>query len=152
MATKTKKTPAQKKTAAKKIAAPKLITDIVKTFEDACKVLNIQAKLLPDFTMLEVNMAKALMAHYKLIIIAKALNEGWEPNWNDSNEIKYTNYFRIEASKSKPAGFGFSGSYCGTWGTHTTVGSRLCFKSSTLAMYASDHFKDLFIDYFLIKK
>jgi hypothetical protein len=54
----------------------------IKTFEDACKALKINFTPAADLT-------KDELAYMKLKIIAKALNEGWVPNWNNWDEWKY---------------------------------------------------------------
>jgi hypothetical protein len=83
------------------------ITDRVKTFDDACKVIGLKPD---DYGTLHTpkqitQYQKHLYAHLKLMIIAEALNEGWKPNWDDSSEWKYYPYFDM---RSKGAGFGFS--------------------------------------------
>jgi len=125
----------------------------IKTFEDACKALKLDAKkVLPDVSAMPKKHQAALIAHSKLIIITEALNEGWQPNWNDDNEWKYYPWFVVKASEKKPAGFGFSVTDFALWGTDTGVGSRLCFRSSELALYAAKQFEKLYIDYFLIQE
>jgi hypothetical protein len=122
----------------------------IKTYEGACKSIGLNPKSLPKVSALPIKHRNALVAHYKLIIIAQALNEGWEPNWNDSSECKYYPWFEVKATKNTPAGVGFSYSLCDRWYTSSTVGSRLCFKSSELALYAGKQFKKLYKDYFII--
>lgn len=122
----------------------------IKTFNDACKALKLNPKDLPIVTMLPEKQQKAIIAHYKLIIIAQAINTGWEPNWNDNNENKYYPYFYYEADKSKPSGFGLAFVGCGDRVTFADVGSRLCFKSREIAKYAAIQFMDLYEDYFII--
>lgn len=117
----------------------------IKTFADACKALKIKTKL-PDVSALPKKHQKAIIAHYKLVIIAQALNNGWEPNWNDWNEYKYYPWFEIKKGTS---GFGFSGTHCAYWRTGTAVGSRLCFKTRDLALYAGKQFEKLYKEYFL---
>ncbi|MCC6867050.1 MAG: hypothetical protein IT280_12920 [Ignavibacteria bacterium] len=122
----------------------------IKSFEDACKARKIDPKALPEVSMLPVIHQKAIVAHYKLIIIAEAINDGWQPNWNDSNEWKYYPWFEVETDEDRPAGFGFScTSYVG-WSTITSVGSRLCFKTRETAVYAGKQFADLYKEYMLI--
>jgi hypothetical protein len=124
----------------------------IKTFADACMALKLDPKKLPDVSMLPVIHQKAIISMYKLTIIVEALNEGWKPNWNDSNEAKYSTWFEIKADKKRPSGFGFSGTYYDSWYTnsHTDCGSRLCFKSSELALYAGKQFASEYKDLFLI--
>ena len=123
----------------------------IKSFEDACAALNISTDV-PVVATLPLKHQKALVAHYKLITIAEALNEGWEPNWNDSDERKYFPWLEVEASEEQPAGVGFSHAYYDYGHSTSLVGSRLCFKSSELAMYAGEQFADLYAEYFLITK
>jgi hypothetical protein len=126
------------------------MSEKIKTFKDACDALKLQSDALPDVSALPEKHRNAITAHYKLIIIAQALNEGWEPNWNDSYEYKYYPWFEIIASANKPAGFGFSDTDYDFWNTHTNVGSRLCFKTRELALYAGEQFEELYKEYFLI--
>lgn len=124
----------------------------IKTFEDACKHLGLDPVALPDVSKLPVKHQKAITANYKLTIIAEALNDGWQPNWNNWNEYKYYPWFEVEASEEQPAGSGFSrSSYVGSH-SGTYVGSRLCYKSSELARYAASQFEDLYKDYLLIQQ
>jgi hypothetical protein len=121
----------------------------IKTFEDACKALGIEPTV-PDFSMMPQKHQKALAAHSKLIIIAEAVNEGWTPNWSDTDEYKYELFPDIEEDSSKPSGFGLSYYDYDDWATYTTVGSRLCFQSREKAKHTFETFKELFEDYLLI--
>jgi hypothetical protein len=89
----------------------------IKTFEGACKALGIDAKKLPDVSMLPADHQDAIIAHYKLVIIAQALNEGWKPDWSDYNQYKYYPWFNVR-SGSGLSYFDFVG-----WTTH--CGCRL---------------------------
>ena len=122
----------------------------IKTFNDACKALKLKPTL-PNVSALPKKHQKALLAHYQLIIIAEALNEGWQPNWNNG-ESKYYPWFEIKANEKNPSGFGFSTTHCVYWRTLADVGSRLCFKSNKLALYAGKQFEKLYKDYLLITK
>ncbi len=119
------------------------ITDRVKTFEDACKVLNLD-KVKIGIGGLDED-APSIVAYTKLVIIAKALNEGWKPNWSDSNEYKYVPWFK------EKSGFGLSYDVYDGWVTFTAVGSRLCYKSRELAEYAGKQFADLYNEFLTIK-
>lgn len=122
----------------------------IKTFEDACKALNISTDV-PDFSKSPAHHQKALIAHYKLVIINEALNEGWKPNWGDWNEAKYYAWFDFKRGSDKSSGFGFS-YYVWTYShTYTGVGARLCYKTSDLAKYAGKQFENLYKDYFLLE-
>lgn len=68
----------------------------IKSFEDACKALGIDATL-PDVSAIAERDGQALIATYKLTIIARALNAGWVPDWNN-NEPKYWPWFDMSGS------------------------------------------------------
>ena len=121
------------------------ITKKIKTFEDACQVLNLDPTHLPIVDLLTEKDRKSIIAYYKLTIIIRALNEGWEPNWKDSNEFKYYNYLFVRSGSC------FVYSYTYFTNSDTFLGSRLCFKSSELAKYALSQFNNLYEDYLLIK-
>lgn len=126
------------------------ITDKVKNYEDACQALGLNPLALPDVCALPEKDREYVISNYKLVIITRALNEGWEPNWNDDSEYKYFPWFEVDADDERPAGFGFSGTFYDSWITYSTVGSRLCFKSSELALYAGKQFEELYIKQQLI--
>ena len=121
----------------------------IKTFEDACIALKIDTTV-PDFSATPVKHQKALIAHYKLVIIVEAVNEGWEPDYSNNKEYKYELWPDVIEDKTKPSGFGLSYNGYGGWATLTTVGSRLCFKSGEIAEYTFETFKQLYEDYLLI--
>ena len=123
----------------------------IKSFEDACVSLGIQPAV-PDFSNTPEQHRKAFEAHYKLVIIAEALNQGWQPNWSDPHQLKYYPWFEVKANEDNPAGFGFWYTDYDCDLTRTAVGSRLCFKSSELALYAGKQFEDLSKEYFLFLK
>ena len=120
------------------------ITERIKTFEDACAYLDLNPiDVLPPETIYN---AKFLIASAKLAIITKALNEGWEPNWDNSSEWKYYPWFDIRSS-----GGGFSFYVYGGGTTRSFVGSRLCFKSRGLATYAGTQFLYIYKDFMTIE-
>lgn len=129
----------------KQVALYDNITDRVKSFEDACQVLGISTNV-PEVKGLPRKHQKAIIANYKLIVIAEALNEGWKPNWQDSDEYKYYPWFDM----SNPAGVGFSYTSFAASSTNANIGSRLCLKNRELAIYFGQTFTDLFNDSLLL--
>lgn len=103
------------------------ITDRVKTFEDACEVLGYA-------------IPKNMHVVDKLKVIAKSLNEGWTPDWNNSSQYKYVPYFKWN-------GTAFVSHDYNTWYGYSIVGSRLCFRSAELARYAAEQFNDLYNEF-----
>ena len=69
-----------------------------------------------------------------LILISKALNGNWQPDWSNSNEYKYFPYF-TSASVLR-----FSAAHYGYGIALTFIGSCLCFKNRELAEYAGKQF------------
>jgi hypothetical protein len=67
----------------------------IKTFEAACKALKIKATV-PTFEEAPEKHRKAMLAHFKLVLITEALNEGWKPNWNNFNEDKYYQWWDMQ--------------------------------------------------------
>lgn len=122
------------------------ITDRVKTFDDALAIVGASEnlKILLAYNGQDKDML-ASVAHAKLSIIAKALNEGWQPDWNDDDECKYYPWFKWDRSAS-----GFSYGDCRCDRSHSFVGSRLVFKTSELAIYAGKQFTSLYNDLFTL--
>ena len=116
----------------------------IKSFEEACLALGLDPTQLPVVANLPEKDQNAIIAFYKLTIIIRALNEGWEPNWKNWDEYKYYNYFFVRSG----SGFVYSFTHCASAYSH--LGSRLCFKSRELAEYALSQFKELYLQYLLI--
>ncbi len=118
----------------------------IKSFEDACKKLGIEA-LLPDFGMIPEKSQIPMLAHYQLCIIVEAINGGWVPDWTDWSQYKYYAWFRMGSA----SGSAFSYDDYANWTSHSTASSRLCFKTREMAEYAGKQFEQLYKDYFVIE-
>lgn len=111
----------------------KKITERVKSYEDALEVLGRTSSNLSN--------VPHIAAYEKLTTIIEALNEGWFPNWNNSNEAKCYLYFNMEN------GFQFIGvRLCYQY---LCVSSCLFFKNFELAEYAVKQFIDLYKQFYL---
>lgn len=75
---------------------PKLITDRVKSYEDALRILNRE-----HFD--ETNLNTREIARRKLEIIIEAINEGWKPDFMNKKQVKWYCYLYINNT-----GFGCS--------------------------------------------
>ncbi|MDR3141942.1 MAG: hypothetical protein LBU37_09495 [Tannerellaceae bacterium] len=124
---------------------PKDIAKSVKTYADACAIIGIEP--IVDEVLLKLGFAKDEIAYRKLKTIAKALNEGWEPDWTNSNQNKYWPWFLYN-----PNSAGLSCALTAHAASHasTSIGSRLCFKTHELAAYARENFRDLYFEYLFI--
>lgn len=127
------------------------ITDRVKTYEDACKVLGVEP--INEQNAKAQGFRSDEIARRKLETIAAALNEGWKPDWNNTDQYKYYPYFYIqENAKGKgSAGLSCANAYSAAANASANVGSRLCFYASRLARYAGNQFTDLY-EQILIEK
>lgn len=126
---------------------PMKITDRVKTFEDVLDVLGGTSSDVKDLLTYKTDDPDVISsrAHLKLTLIARALNEGWTPDWTDSSQYKYIPWFRHKS------GFGLSFNVYVHGHTLANVSSRLCFKSRELAEYAATQFADIYNDFLTIK-
>lgn len=125
------------------------ITDLVKSYEDACDLLGIDPiGSLPDVSRCMSQDRKSLIAFHKLTIITRALNEGWEPDWTNPNESKWFNWWHVD---TETAGLGFAYSNDAPSTTDALVGSRLCFRTEALSDYAAEQFMPLYEEYLLLK-
>ena len=133
-------------TKAKKIkeSSPEFDYTTIKTFEDACKKVNTDPAKLPDVSGILEEFAKPIIAAYKLLIIYKAINNEWKPDWSNWDQYKYYPLFEVLSS-----GFGFSDSLYTYVYSHSTVGSRLCTDTWEKALYIAEQFKAEYQEYFL---
>lgn len=116
----------------------------IKSFEDACQKENIDPTKLPDVSMIPEEFRKPIIAAYKLLVIYKAINDCWVPDWNNHDQYKYYPWYGVLSS-----GFGFSCSTCGYSHSSSDVGSRLCTNSAEKAMYIAEQFETEYREYFL---
>lgn len=132
----------------KETFAPQKITDRIKTFDDVINALDEQSRTNLG-TFLAYNGVNDILvsskAHAMLVAVAKVLNEGWTPDWENSSQCKYVPWFK------QNSGFGISFDVVVYWITYTAVGSRFCYKSEELAEYAATQFADLYNDFLTIK-
>ena len=126
------------------------ITNRVKSYADACKVLCIEP--MDEDSMKAQGFRPDEIARRQLETITEALNEGWKPNWADTDEYKFYPWFYIEVSEVQTegavnganAGLSFALTYGAAATTGANVGSRLCFHDRETARYAGRTFTDLY--------
>lgn len=123
------------------------ITNIVKTYEDACKVLRVEPisrktnmvmftsdRDTSEVFTLSILQSANFLALLKLETITAALNEGWKPDWEDKRQTKWSVWYDAEMKK-----FWFD-----ECSMQSTSSSRLYFKTRDLAEYAAKQFGDLY--------
>ena len=126
------------------------ITNRVKSYADACKVLGIEP--MDEDSMKAQGFRPDEIARRQLETITEALNEGWKPNWADTDEYKYYPYFYIEVSEVQTeddtygASAGLSCAHTISAATYASayLGSRLCFHDRETARYAGRTFTNLY--------
>lgn len=151
---------------------PADVRDRVKTFEDACEELGEHHAFVAAFRIAEANGAfgSDTIAYLKLRIVVAALNEGWEPEYNDS-EYRWYPWFYFytnkeiddmdEEQKSEWCRcVGRSNNYAYANGglsyafanyafsiSNSFSGARLAFKTKELAEYAGKQFIEIYRDF-----
>ena len=115
------------------------ITEKIKTYEDALKETGRPD--VPDMSAFPEDMRKHFTALYKMVVIVEALNEGWKPDWNNTDERKCYPWFWMS-----PSSFAFCGSACDYEYARAGSGSRHKLKSYELADYCGKQFEDIWKD------
>lgn len=122
----------------------KEVTEVIKSFEDAVKATGRPAT--PDFSNVPEYLREYFEGQYQMVVIAEALNEGWKPNWGNSDEPKYFPYFWHEDADDEEAvssGFVFAFTHYISSSASAGNGSRLCFRTRALAEYAGKQFIEI---------
>lgn len=138
----------------------------IKTFEDACREIGIDAEAW-NRDKISLGLEPDVLAFLKLRIIVKALNEGWEPQFTE-DECRYYPWFILytreeynkldEEEKSRVVfrsdyhASALGGVSCATAasdssGASAYIGVRLAFKTSELAAYCGRQFLDIWADF-----
>lgn len=138
----------------------------IKTFEDACHEIGIDAEAW-NRDKISLGLEPDVLAFLKLRIIVKALNEGWEPRFTE-DECRYYPWFILYTGEeynkldeeekscvvfrsyySADAFGGVSYAYANnvSSGTDANIGVRLAFKTSELAAYCGRQFLDIWADF-----
>ena len=151
------------------------VTERIKTFADACRELGSEHPLVEEYEAVTercVGLSNELLAYLKLRIICAALNEGWEPQFTE-DEWRYYPWFYLYTQTelddmgdgekqerriidtadyvTEYAGFSSASSYGTPSLTNAYIGSRLCLRSSDLAISCGKQFIELWADLNLIK-
>ena len=141
---------------------PQNVMERIKTFEDAVAELSNRAmngdkdagKLLDEWTIIIFTAnSKDLLAYLKLRIITYALNEGWEPEFEEVTEPRSYPCFYLPASRvvgrDAVCGLVYSYKVNASLYSLSSHGSRLAFKSKELAEYAGKQFIEIYEDWFI---
>lgn len=115
------------------------ITLKIKTVEDAFKLTG-RPKI--DFSMIPnepnddgISLRDKVSAEYEMYVVSEAINEGWSPDWDNSDQTKWRPWFIMS-----PSGFSFSHSNYDR--SIAGSGSRLCFETEEKSNYVAKQFLD----------
>lgn len=117
----------------------------IKSYEDACKVLGVQPISENAVAAFPAEDRKSMLAYHKLTIIARAINGGWKPDWNNRSQYKYYPVFYYEN-----AGLSCAATLNAASATSANLGSRLCFQTEAMSDYAAATFADLYTDFYCL--
>lgn len=144
----------------------KEVRERIKTFEDACREIGIDAEAW-NRDKISLGLEPDVLAFLKLRIIVKALNEGWEPRFTE-DECRYYPWFVLytgeeynrldEEEKSRVVyrssynasalgGVSFASAAYDSSYTVASIGVRLAFKTSELAAYCGRQFLDIWANF-----
>lgn len=126
-----------------KKALKQSVIDRIKTYEDACRELGIEDPSITFSGSISEEETLSTIAYIQLRRITEALNEGWKPDWENEDELKYYPWFNMNSSAAP--GFSFDGYGCDD--VLSSVAARLCFKSRELAEYAGKQFEDIYREF-----
>lgn len=144
---------------------PADVRERIKTFADAATAVGIEdpEEWEEQYSDLEPD----VLAYFKLRIITKALNDGWEPKFIPG-EYRWAPYFllytkeeiekmnaetrarvvlRSDSNAVASGGVSFANADYDSAGVFAYIGSRLAFKSKVLAEYAGKQFTEIYADF-----
>ena len=108
----------------------------IKNWEDACNVTGEDPVQSLPYPNPGSRRQLAVNAYHKMDVIRELLNSDIPQN----GTALYYPWFDL-------SGGGFSYDGCGSTGTVTNVGARLCFHSADLAIYAGKQFLDIYREF-----
>ena len=120
---------------------PKDITERVKSVQDAIVELGESDEEVIELRKLQdAGITSHVLNHQEAVVLVKALNEGWIPDYTDSTQPKYEIIWDMNPS----SGVGFSFFHYVFWDQVSGVCSRLVFKNTKILKYAANEFTDVF--------
>lgn len=156
------------------------VTERIKTFDDACCELGYDHPFVKSYLGYFENIHESnrndnnALAYLQLRIICAALNEGWEPQftesewrwypwhslWTESELKEKSDEWEADRHlimigdkyQSEYAGLAFAYSHLTPSHSYTSFGSRLCLKSEALATYCGKQFIEIWADFLLTPK
>lgn len=149
----------------REVFKPVDVKERIKTFADAAKAVGIEDP--EEWESGYSDVEPDILAYFKLRIITKALNEGWEPKFIPG-EYRWAPYFllytkeEIEKMNAETrarvvyrsvsyayanGGVSYASAGYVSASVSAYIGSRLAFKSEELAEYAGKQFTEIYADF-----
>ena len=149
----------------REVFKPVDVKERIKTFADAAKAVGIEDP--EEWESGYSDVEPDILAYFKLRIITKALNEGWEPKFIPG-EYRWAPYFLLYTKEeiekmnaetrarvvyrsnyvaNASGGVSYAYAYYDSAHVFANVGSRLAFKSEELAEYAGKQFTEIYADF-----
>lgn len=123
---------------------PQMVTDRIKTFNDALIELGPNHPLVKEFEAIyKADNTPNLITYLKLCIVTEALNEGWTPKLIEG-EQRYLPYFKFTNGRLTHECSNSDSAY-----QFAHIGCHLAFKARWIANYAGKQFLELYEDYLL---
>ena len=113
----------------------------ITTVSLALKALGMDVKARPDVSGYPEHKRAHKTIEFELMMVNRAINEGWTPNWQDSDEEKHYPWWYV-------GGSGFSLDDVLFVNSHSYVGPRLVFRDRARAAHAAAFFVDLYRAYY----
>ena len=113
----------------------------ITTVSLALKALGMDESARPDVSGYPEHKRAHKTIEFELMMVNRAINEGWTPNWQDSDEEKHYPWWYV-------GGSGFSLHDVLFVNSDTTVGPRLVFRDRGRAAHAAAFFVDLYRAYY----
>lgn len=113
------------------------ITDRVKSYEDACEELGLDAHAELPYKTPTTKRQRVVNTRLMLDIIAEALQEGFPADYGDSKSEKWRPWFEWD---KRASGFVFSYSYYDSTRANSGLGSRGAFATCEISDYFGKQF------------
>lgn len=119
------------------------VTERIKSIDDAVEELGENDVEVIELRKLQkAGITSHILKNQMAVVIVKALNEDWAPDWSNSSQYKYFPWFKMGSS----SGVGFSCDGCDYWYAGSAVGSRLVSETreKANAIGNSEEYQELF--------
>jgi hypothetical protein len=125
----------------------KMKVEDLNNWEKICKYINRDPNQLPDLYECDEIDKRHVIADFKLTICARVRNKEWVPDFSNSNQQRWYNWFIYDAVRGCFV-FDVAHMIYGTTRTSTGVGVRLCFETKAKAELFARDFELLYNDLF----